>query len=131
MRVWLNPDRMAARGVTPFDVSAALAANNFTTAAGQIKGDFVQTSINAETSLNSAKAFGQLVVAAHGDAMIRLGDIADIELGPESVELIVLLRWVESGLYRHKRNADREPPQCDRRGPQGFSGTAVAASSRP
>jgi multidrug efflux pump len=86
MRVWLNPDRMAARGVTPSDVSAALAANNFTTAAGQIKGDFVQTSINAETSLDSAKAFGQLVVSAHGDAMIRLGDIADIELGPESVD---------------------------------------------
>jgi hydrophobe/amphiphile efflux-1 (HAE1) family protein len=86
MRVWLNPDRMAARGVTPSDVSAALATNNFTTAAGQIKGDFVQTSINAETSLNSARAFGQLVVAAHGDAMIRLGDIADIDLGPESVD---------------------------------------------
>ena len=86
MRVWLNPDRMAARGVTPSDVSDALAANNFTTAAGQIKGDFVQASINAETSLDSAKAFGQLVVAAHGDALIRLGDIADIELGPESVD---------------------------------------------
>lgn len=86
MRVWLNPDRMAARGVTPADVSAALAGNNFTTAAGQIKGDFVQTSINAETSLDSAKAFGQLIVAAHGDAMVRLGDIADIELGPESAD---------------------------------------------
>jgi multidrug efflux pump len=86
MRVWLNPDRMAARGITPADVSAALAANNFTTAAGEIKGDFVQTSINAETSLDSARAFGQLVVAAHGDAMVRLGDIADIELGPESVD---------------------------------------------
>ena len=86
MRIWLNPDRMAARGVTPADVSMALAANNFTTAAGEIKGDFVQTSINAETSLDSARAFGQLVVAAHGDAMIRLSDIADIELGPESVD---------------------------------------------
>jgi hydrophobe/amphiphile efflux-1 (HAE1) family protein len=86
MRIWLNPDRMAARGVTASDVSAALAANNFTTAAGQIKGDFVQTSINAETSLDSAKAFGQLVVSAHGDALIRLGDIAEIELGPESVD---------------------------------------------
>ncbi len=86
MRVWLDPNRMAARGVTPIDVSAALAANNFTTAAGVIKGDFVQTSINAETSLNSAKAFGQLVIAARGDALIRLGDIADIELGPESVD---------------------------------------------
>src|ERR1700726_405559 len=86
MRVWLNPNRMAARGVTPIDVSAALAANNFTTAAGEIKGDFIQTSINAETSLDSAKAFGQLVIAARGDALIRLGDIADIELGPESVD---------------------------------------------
>jgi multidrug efflux pump len=86
MRVWLNPNRMAARGVTPAEVSAALSANNFTAAAGEIKGDFIQTSINAETSLNSAKAFGQLVVAARGDALIRLGDIADIELGPESVD---------------------------------------------
>ena len=86
MRVWLNPDRMAARGVTASDVSFALAANNFTSAAGQVKGDFVQESINAETSLNSARAFGQLIVAAHGDAMVRLGDIADIELGPESAD---------------------------------------------
>src|ERR1700724_2730186 len=86
MRVWLNPNRMAARGVTPSNVSAALAANNFTTAAGQIKGDFVQTSINAETSLDSARAFGQLVIATRGDALIRLADVADIELGPESVD---------------------------------------------
>ncbi|WP_036259265.1 efflux RND transporter permease subunit [Methylocapsa aurea] len=86
MRIWLDPNRMAARGVTPNDVRIALAANNFTAAAGQIKGDFTQTSINAQTSLNSAKAFGQLVVAAHGDALIRLGDISTIELGPEAVD---------------------------------------------
>jgi hydrophobe/amphiphile efflux-1 (HAE1) family protein len=86
MRIWVNPNRMAARGITPSDVAAALAANNFTAAAGEIKGDFVQTSINAETSLNSAQAFGQLVVVARGDALTRLADIADIELGPESVD---------------------------------------------
>ncbi len=86
MRVWLNPNRMAARGVTPSDVAVALAANNFTSAPGQIKGDFVQTTINAETSLDSARAFAQLVIAARGDALIRLGDVADIELGPESVD---------------------------------------------
>ncbi|ACK49914.1 acriflavin resistance protein [Methylocella silvestris BL2] len=86
MRVWLDPNRMAARGVTPNDVRGALAANNFTAAAGQIKGDFVQTSINAQTSLDSAQAFSQLVVSAKGDALTRLGAIADIELGPESVD---------------------------------------------
>ncbi|MDH4983292.1 multidrug efflux RND transporter permease subunit [Hyphomicrobium sp. D-2] len=85
MRIWLNPQKMAALGVTPLQVRAALAANNFTTAAGQIKGDFVETTINAETSLASADAFGQLVVAARGDALVRLNDIAEISLGAEDV----------------------------------------------
>ncbi len=86
MRVWLDPNKMAARGVTAADVSRALAANNFTSAAGQVKGDYTQTSINALTSLDSAKAFAQLIVAAHGDALIRIGDIATTELGPEAVD---------------------------------------------
>ncbi len=86
MRVWLDPNKMAARGVTPNDVRLALVANNFTSAAGQVKGDFVQTSINAQTSLDTARAFGELVVSARGDALTRLGAIADIELGPESVD---------------------------------------------
>ncbi len=86
MRVWLDPERMAARNITPSDVRNALTANNFTSAAGQIKGDWVQTSINALTSLDSAQAFSQLVVSARGDALTRIGDIAKVELGPESVD---------------------------------------------
>jgi multidrug efflux pump len=86
MRIWLDPNRMAAQGVTPADVRLALASNNFTSAAGVIKGDFTQTTINAQTSLDSAKAFGQLVVKARGDTLTKLGNIADIELGPESVD---------------------------------------------
>ena len=86
MRIWLDPMKMAARGVTAGDVSAALARNNFTSAAGQLKGDFTQTSIDAQTSLDSAKAFSQLIVVNRGDALIRIGDIATTELGPESVD---------------------------------------------
>jgi hydrophobe/amphiphile efflux-1 (HAE1) family protein len=86
MRIWLDPNRMAARGITPLDVRAALAANNFISAAGQIKGDFVQTSINALTSLESAKAFAQLVISTRGDTLTRIGDIATVDLGPESVD---------------------------------------------
>jgi len=85
MRIWLDPEKMASLGVTPLQVRTALATNNFTTAAGQIKGDFVETTINAETSLASADAFGQLVVAARGDALVRLRDIAEISLGAEDV----------------------------------------------
>ena len=86
MRIWLDPNRMAARGVTPADIRNALTANNFISAAGQIKGDYTQTSINAETSLDSAKAFSQLVIVSKGDAQIRLGDVSSIELGPQSVD---------------------------------------------
>jgi multidrug efflux pump len=86
MRIWLNPEKMAALGITPTDVRNALAANNFTSAAGQIKGNFVQTTINAETSLASADAFGRLTVAARGDALVHLNDIAEIALGAENVD---------------------------------------------
>ncbi|HVA40335.1 MAG TPA: efflux RND transporter permease subunit, partial [Candidatus Binataceae bacterium] len=86
MRIWLNPNKMAARGVTATDISNALTKNNFTTAAGQIKSDFTQTSIDAQTSLASAQAFSRLVVSAHGDALVRLGDVSKIELGPQSVD---------------------------------------------
>ena len=84
MRIWLDPVRMAALGVAPADVSRALAANNFTAAAGEIKSDYTQVSVDALTSLDNAQAFGQLVVATRGDALIRLGNVARIELGPEN-----------------------------------------------
>jgi multidrug efflux pump len=86
MRIWLDPDRMAALGVTPLDVRKALADNNFTSAPGQVKGDFTQTNIDAQTSLSDPEAFGRLVVLARGDSLVRLKEIAEIELGPESAD---------------------------------------------
>jgi multidrug efflux pump len=86
MRIWLDPDRMASLGVTPLDVRTALAANNFTSAPGQVKGDFVQTNIDAKTSLETPEAFEKLVVMSRGDSMVKLGEIAEIELGPQNAD---------------------------------------------
>jgi hydrophobe/amphiphile efflux-1 (HAE1) family protein len=86
MRIWLDPDRMASLGVTPLDVRAALANNNFTSAPGQVKGDFVQTNIDAKTNLETPEAFGKLVVLARGDSLVRLADVAKIELGPQNAD---------------------------------------------
>lgn len=102
MRVWLDPDRMAARGVTAADIRLALIANNFTSAAGQIKSDYTQVSIDAQTSLESAKAFSQLTVSNRGDALVRLGDVAKIQLGPENAESSAVfdgLKAVFIGIY--------------------------------
>lgn len=84
MRVWLNPDKMASLGITPLDIRDALAANNFTTAAGEVKADFTQKNINAQTSLESPEDFGNLVVARRGDTVIRLSQVATVDLGPEN-----------------------------------------------
>lgn len=134
MRVWLDPNRMAALGVTPADVRQALAANNFTTAAGQIKGDFVQTSINAETSLSSANAFAQLVVAARGDALVRLGNIAKIELGPQNVSSSSVFDGLKAVFFGIYGTPSANPldvidgvravmPEIERQLPPGLSGT--------
>ena len=84
MRVWLDPDKMASLGITPLDVRTALAANNFTTAAGELKADFTQKNINAQTSLETPQDFANLIVVRHGDTLIRLGQVATVDLGPEN-----------------------------------------------
>src|SRR6202008_1856919 len=66
MRLWLDPGRMAARGITASDVSAAIQANNFQSAPGQAKGYFTVINVTAETALTSLEEFKQMTVKAGG-----------------------------------------------------------------
>src|SRR5690554_502399 len=84
MRVWLQPDRMASLGITPSDVYRALQANNVLSAVGSTKGTAISVDLTAATDLNSAEQFRQLVVRASDDSMVRLEDVAEVELGSES-----------------------------------------------
>jgi multidrug efflux pump len=91
MRVWLDPTRMAARGVSPEEVAAALEANNYQSAAGQTKGYFTVSNISAGTGLTSIDEFRAMVVKATGSAIVRLGDIATVELGAKSSDSSVMM----------------------------------------
>ena len=84
MRVWLDPVRMAARGISAADVSAAIQANNYQSAPGQAKGVFVVTNVTANTGLTDVEQFRQMVVKAQDSALVRLKDIAEVELGAQS-----------------------------------------------
>ncbi|NDC38625.1 MAG: multidrug efflux protein, partial [Proteobacteria bacterium] len=86
MRVWLKPDRMAAVGLSPEDVRAALAANNFLSAIGSTKGSMISVALVANTDLRSKDEFENLVVKRSGDTLVRLRDIADVVLGAESYD---------------------------------------------
>ncbi|SHG20681.1 multidrug efflux pump [Microbulbifer donghaiensis] len=89
MRIWLRPAEMAAQEVTPADVSDALRDNNVLSAVGSTKGSRVAMDIRANTDIASAEAFRRLVVRADGDRLVRLGDVADVELGSESYDTSV------------------------------------------
>ena len=84
MRVWLKPDRMAALGVTASDVWAALQNNSVLSAVGATKGQMVSIDLTARTDLRNEDEFRQLVVREQDGAIVRLGDLADVELGSES-----------------------------------------------
>jgi multidrug efflux pump len=86
MRIWLNADKMAARNISPTDLRAALARNNYLSALGRTKGSMVSVNLVANTDLRTPEEFRQLVVKREGSTVVRLGEIADVVLGAENYE---------------------------------------------
>jgi multidrug efflux pump len=84
MRLWLDPVRMAARGITASDVSTAIQANNYQSAPGQAKGHFTVTNVSANTGLTDVAQFKQMVVKSKSGALVRLEDIATVDLAAQS-----------------------------------------------
>ena len=89
MRVWLDPARMAARGISADDVAQAIRNNNFQAAPGQRKGYFTVTNVTADTGLTSVEQFRDMVVKAKNGSLVRLRDIASVDLGPQSTDTVV------------------------------------------
>lgn len=86
MRVWLDPDKLAARGLSAGEVAAALRANNVQAAPGQLKGALTTINITAATDLTGIDDFRDMVVKAGTDGMVRLRDIATIEIGGQNYD---------------------------------------------
>lgn len=86
MRVWLKPDRMAALNISPSAVREALARNNYLSALGRTKGSMVSVNLVANTDLRTPEEFRQLVVKEEKGTVVRLGEIADVELGAENYD---------------------------------------------
>jgi multidrug efflux pump len=86
MRIWLRPDKMAAMGISPSELSDALARNNYLSALGKTKGSMVSVNLVANTDLRTPEEFRQLVVKEQGGTVVRLGEVADVVLGAENYE---------------------------------------------
>lgn len=87
MRIWLDREKMAGFGVSPSDINSVIQTENVQSAAGNVKSRYIQVSINPKTDLMTAKEFGDLVIKTGQDgSVIRLGDVARIELGSENYD---------------------------------------------
>ncbi len=86
MRVWLNPRKMAALRISASQVSQILAANDFISAVGSTRGTETGDTIVATTNLHDAAQFRNLVVKNVGNTIIRLKDIAQVELGAQNYD---------------------------------------------
>src|SRR5713101_5652718 len=86
MRVWLKPEKMAALGISPSQVRDALGNNNYLSALGSTKGSMVSVNLVANTNLQTAEEFRQLVVKQDKGVVVRLSDIADVVLGAEDYD---------------------------------------------
>ncbi len=98
MRVWLDPQKVANRGLSASDVVAAIREQNVQAAAGVIgaspglQGIDVQLSVNAQGRLQNEEEFGDIIVKTGADgAITRLRDVARIELGAADYSLRSLL----------------------------------------
>jgi len=97
MRVWLNPQKIAERGLTPQEVVAAIQRQNVQVAAGVIGGPpygsgiELQLPINVQGRLQDAEQFGAMIVKRSGGVVTRLDDIARIEIDAEEFGLRSLL----------------------------------------
>jgi multidrug efflux pump len=86
MRIWLKPERMAALGISPTNVHDALADNNYLSALGATKGSMVSVNLVANTNLQTVDEFRKLVVKQKDGVIVRLGEIADVQLGAETYD---------------------------------------------
>ncbi len=89
LRIWLKAERLAALGLAPSDIRRALEANNYLSAIGQTKGQLLQFNLTANTDLRNVEEFRKLVLAERNGAVVRLEDVADVELGAETYDATV------------------------------------------
>ncbi len=86
LRIWIDPDALSARDLTAGDVVAALRANNVQAAPGVLRSGQTVTNITASTDLTNIDDFRQMVIKSGIGGLVRLSDIATLEIGGQSYD---------------------------------------------
>jgi multidrug efflux pump len=96
MRVWLDPQRLAAYGLTVADVEQALRSGNAEIPSGRVEGRGREFSVRTRGDLSTPEEFAAIVIAQQGDRPVRIGDVADVKVGAEDDRTIARFNTVPS-----------------------------------
>lgn len=88
MRIWLDAEKLARFALTPKDVEDALRAQNVEIPSGRIESLQREFSVLAQTDVNTVEQFSQLIVRQQEGLLIRIADVARVEVAPEDVRRI-------------------------------------------
>lgn len=86
MRIWLNPDKMSTYNVAFTDIRTSLNNENVDLPPGKIYGNNTELTIRTLGRLTTEKQFSDLIIREDSSGIVRLSDVARIELGPEQYE---------------------------------------------
>jgi multidrug efflux pump len=89
MRIWMNPPKLAAYGLTPLDVRNALGRENVELPSGKIAGNQTELIVNTKGRLKTVDEFNNLIIKSDGTKIVRLSDIGFANLGPENEETVL------------------------------------------
>ncbi len=105
MRVWLDPEKMRVRGITPTDVTAAISSQNIEVSAGSVgappadDGTQFEFTLTSAGRLKDADEFGNIVVrTAEGGGILRLKDIARVDMGSQTYSMLSNVSGKDAGL---------------------------------
>jgi multidrug efflux pump len=89
MRIWLDPERLAAYSLTPQDIEAALRRQNVEVPSGRVESMQREFTVLSETDLRTPEQFNDLIVKEANGYLVRLADVGRAELGPLDERLVV------------------------------------------
>lgn len=104
MRVWLDPEKMRVRGLTPADVAAAIRAQNVEVSSGSVgtppgAGDTeFDFTLTASGRLKTVDEFRNIVLRSDNTGLLRLGDVARVELGSDSYNVVSRVNGEQAAL---------------------------------
>ena len=109
MRIWLDPDRLAAYKLTTQDVEDALRRSNVEVPAGRIESKLREFNVTASTDLQTPSEFSNVVVKSVNGIQVRIGDVARVEQGPQAERTATRLNGKEAITLGVIRNATANP----------------------